>query len=319
MQLNIAEESTDLTNSGIANVLEKLWLESPSSLVFASLNIRGMRNVDKLTELRNIFISSHGFCVGLQETHLNSTYPDNLLSFPGCRVFQRDRTEGGGGGVMCIVSGDINVKRPEALECQMHAFKVIWLVLEIKKRHILVCNVYRYPNYDAATTAELFNKVSECYLNYAGTESIILANLNVNLNVSAHSTALSNFMKNLDLSDCVLGPTRVANNPATHTSSSTKIDYVLSTKPGSYNQAAAIDTVLSDHRFRYCSSEFELPLKRPLVVLKRRWNKLLSDPFSKFVSQLLLPYYEFYSYGDADAGITGITEIITYALDQFFP
>lgn len=79
------------TLTGILGSLENIYKTNPVCMIFGSLNIRGIANADKLSELRCSFSADKTFCLGVQETHLDSSYPDGLICFPGCHVYRRDR------------------------------------------------------------------------------------------------------------------------------------------------------------------------------------------------------------------------------------
>lgn len=148
-----------------------------------------------------------------------------------------------------------------------------------------MCCVYRPLSYTGEAAKDLFRRICECLRQskYSGMELVIMGDLNIKVNNSEQSSVLVSFMRNFNLVDCLVSPTRVSKN------TSTKIDLILSNRCDNHVPAETVDPGLSDHRFCWCVLKYLTPVQEPRPVTKRRWNRKLLDRFVADIQLRLQP------------------------------
>lgn len=94
-------------------------------------------------------------------------------------------------------------QRITSFECALSEFVVLWIKLRIRKRHVLVCRVYRPPDTSAEKTKELLNGVCECYRDprYACAEFVLLGDPNIDLHGVSHFALLRGILCDMNFTD----------------------------------------------------------------------------------------------------------------------
>lgn len=76
--------------------------------MFGMLNVRRLKNPEKLLEIRGTFSDVSNTCTLFVETFLDTSFPDSLLDFPDKQIFRHDRSGKHGGGLIYVVSKTID-------------------------------------------------------------------------------------------------------------------------------------------------------------------------------------------------------------------
>ena len=209
---------------------------------FCHLNVRSLlRCVDEIHDL----IASIGdgrLYLSLSETWLDTNCPDGVVSIPGYRIFRRDRC-GRGGGVAIFCPDNPRCKRREDLECNY--LETVWIELgSSKKKPLLVCTIYCPPDagcqffYSLSVMLENANK--ECK------EILVMGDININY---LSDCSITRRMESLSDEGCltqmIAEPTRVTHN------STTLIDHIYASSPGSFLESGCLDAGVSDHLLVY--------------------------------------------------------------------
>ena len=139
------------------------------------LNTQSVRN--KLDELKfNLSKSKRSIVLGISESWVDSSTTNGALAIPPFTIHRRDR-QNRGGGILVYVSNRFRSRRRCDIEDE--SIEAVWVELRIKRRVILLGNVYRPPSSDASFMTKLEvmveKAVSECKL------VVLMGDFNVNL------------------------------------------------------------------------------------------------------------------------------------------
>ena len=131
-------------------------------------NIRSLFN--KINQLKLYLVDSNISCLGLSETWLTNTIPDNMLYIPGYSLLRLDRSwlnpQGQikkGGGVCCYINTNMKFTHQEFddLNCSNKDIEIHHILIEqpaIKK--CILLNIYRPPQGSIDTfTEKLINNI----------------------------------------------------------------------------------------------------------------------------------------------------------------
>ena len=110
-------------------------------LVVSHLNIRSL--LPKHDELQ-VYLErwKRASVVGMSESLLDKGVSDAELVVMGMRMYRKDRNRRGG-GILVYVSEDVLSVRRWDLEDQ--AIEALWIEVKMRKRRVLICNLYRPP------------------------------------------------------------------------------------------------------------------------------------------------------------------------------
>ena len=106
------------------------------------LNVRSL--VPNFDEEKILLGSQSRQCmlIGMSETWLDDSVTNSELEIDGFRSYRRDRA-GRGGAVIVYVSDDVKGMRRHDLEND--EMEVVWIQVKMRRRQVLVGNVYRPP------------------------------------------------------------------------------------------------------------------------------------------------------------------------------
>ena len=173
------------------NQLETL-VTNQRGLKIANLNINSLcKHID---ELRINMADQIIHILGINETKLDLSVPQHLISLKGYTWVSRDRN-GFGGGVGFYIKNSINFH----VRSDLNRDNIEFLTIEISKDKIkpfLISTWYRPPN----SPIDLFNKFESILRHIEEKESIILGDLNcdlLNKSQEDYTTKELNFITNL--------------------------------------------------------------------------------------------------------------------------
>ena len=172
--------------------------------------------------------------MGLSETWLDSTVSDGEMGVSG---FRKDRNKRGG-GIMVYVSEDVKCVRRQDLE--RNWIEALWLEVKLRRKQLLVCNIYRPPDAKAEWMESLQEMVE--YGIQEKKPTIMMGDFNCDMLCSNSSTVrLTMMMSEYGLTQMVNCPTRVTAN------SSTQIDLPFTTDVELLERVGCEEPGLSDH------------------------------------------------------------------------
>lgn len=186
-------------------------------------------------ELRGTLSDIDNGFMAFVKTFLDFSYPDHHLHFPEKKIYRKDHTTKKGGGLLCVISDNLEAKTVGLWRSAVWTWNDLVEVEDSDTIHSDLQCVQASRN-ECAEDFGVDGWISECFADsrHLGLEFVVLGDLNIDLHRTTHGGVLRDFMPSMNLSDCVLGPTRVGSNRVLQTTSSTKIDYCLTNRPNSY-------------------------------------------------------------------------------------
>lgn len=155
--------------------------------------------------------------MGLSETWLDSTVSNSEIGVSGFHIYRRDRSTRGG-GILVYVSEDVKCVRRQDLEGNW--IEALWLEVKLKKKKLLVCNIYRPPDAKIEWMEHLQEMVEIGIQEKKPT--IIMGDFNCDmLSLNSSTVRLKIIMSEYGMTQMVKCPTRVT------ATSSTQIDLKL--------------------------------------------------------------------------------------------
>ncbi|CAH3133336.1 unnamed protein product, partial [Porites lobata] len=202
--------------------LSRILNYSSKDLRVAHLNICSLRyKIDELRLLQRIC----GFDIlGISETHLDSSVPDNFLQIDGLQLIRRDRTKCKGGGVALYYAEHLMaVHRKDLLVRDIEA---VWIQVKFPAHTTLFSVVYR---------SEL--ETPNFFENFHGTKNLL------------------GLFEDFNMQNVIAEPTRI-----TYTTKSL-IDLIVTTKVDVVRCTGVMPLGISDHCLVYAT--LKLGSKRP--------------------------------------------------------
>ena len=265
---------------------------------FINLNINSL--LPKIHELRQIAKDTKATIIGITESKLDKTVPDNEIHIDGYNMVRKDRTRRHGGGVCCYVKNDriFNLR-----ELFGNDFGNIFLdILLPNTRTILIGILYRPPN-----KTGFLHSLSKAIANaehFDSQEVYLLGDLNFNLlnsigkymagnNHDASNTPwykqYTNFCLLHNLKQLIKTSTRTANG------TSSLLDHILTNVNELVSQAGVVDIGLSDHQMIYCTrTKYKEKLNQHRTFNTRSYRNYSTEIFVKELNKTHFPNYSEY-------------------------
>ena len=201
----------------------------------------------------NFFIclskSKRPIVLGISESWLDSSTADGALAIPSFTIHRRDR-HNRGGGILVYVSNRFRSRRRCDIEDE--SIEAVWIELRIKRRVILLGNVYRPPGSDATfmTNLEVMieKAVSECKL------VVLMGDFNVNLlKTSSLVEHLLSITGSNALTHLISKPTRITDQ------SESLIDALFTSDTSIFHSTGTFSVTGSDHMMIYGEMTIKVP------------------------------------------------------------
>lgn len=205
-------------------------------MVVSHLNIRSI--LPKHGELQ-VFMESFtkASVFGLSESWLDEDVLDAELVVAGFTMYRKDRNRKGG-GILVYISEDVRSFRRQDLEDE--GIEAMWIEVRMRKRWVLICNLYRPPGAPMAwmdSLAAMVERAVEEKINV-----IMMGDFNCNmLCPDSKAVRLAMVMSEYGLVQMINGPTRVTE------SSETQIDLLFTTDQDLLDRVGCEEPALSDH------------------------------------------------------------------------
>ena len=120
----------------ISALLKQQRLGNPKNIILGHLNINSLRN--KIESVKEIFNNNIDILL-LSETKLDESFPSNMFSMEGFRMFRKDRNQTGGGlifyvneNIACRVI-DLNITDIEVIAIEVIFKNIRWILLGLYK------------------------------------------------------------------------------------------------------------------------------------------------------------------------------------------
>jgi exonuclease III len=116
-----------------------------SQLKIAHLNVRSLRNIAHLTDVKEL-VNLHKIDIfTISETWLNSTVTNSEIAIEDYKIYRLDRLHKRGGGVCAYIKK--NIKESVLNELSQISESRLWINIQSKRnRSIIICVTYRPPD-----------------------------------------------------------------------------------------------------------------------------------------------------------------------------
>lgn len=120
------------------------------------VNARSLLKPGRLDEFYlELYCLHHFDLIGVSESHLSETIPDNDIYIPNYTTFRRDRNRHGGGVALYVHERLSSSRRPDL---ESRHIEMLWVELKLPNHNVLVGVCYRPPN----QSSEDINVFLEC-------------------------------------------------------------------------------------------------------------------------------------------------------------
>ena len=276
--------------------LSRILNYSSKDLRVAHLNICSLRyKIDELRLLQRIC----GFDIlGISETHLDSSVPDNFLQIDGLQLIRRDRTKCKGGGVALYYAEHLTaVHRKDLLAKDIEA---IWIQVKLPVLTTLFSVVYR-SELETPNFFENFHGVLEKA--WLKTDSIfVLGDLNccmLEAQNNPGSTLITSKTKNLlrlfedfNMQNVIDEPTRI-----TYTTKSL-IDLIVTTKVDVVRCTGVMPLGISDHCLVYAALKLGSKRPPPKIIRTRNFKNFNAANFKADIEKIPFHILEIFNHKD---------------------
>ncbi len=294
----------------------------PKGMKIGAWNLRSIRN--KFEELKLIMLQPDELdilCV--TESHLKKEDKDadyeikaEEKSPPLYNMLRRDRTnQDGGGGIIMYIRSEIPHFRREDLEQKQDYDDIECVWAEIKYPNspgILVCAVYRAPDYSLNMFMERFEPIMETAF-MENKELIVLGDFNMDYtNGFDDHQGWKLFIESFSLYQMINTPTRVTEESATI------IDHIYTTEPS--NIAAVMVPVIgtSDHYPVCYTRNSRGSVKNKHISIKYRSFKRFNE--ASFISDLEnQPWHRVNQFEDPNEALEVFNTLLMEIVDKHMP
>ena len=281
------------------------------SILFCVIHVANCKLPKHLDEIRLLLHDKKLDVLALNETRLDSSISDDLVSIEGYDILRSDRNRNGG-GVCIYVRCYINYKnRPDLIPKDLEAISLE--IKQVKSKSFIISSVYRPPN----TTVEIFSKIEKQIqlVDNENKEFYLLGDLNCNLLDSNLSNVkmLQEIMQLYQLTQIIDVPIRVTK------STKSILDVCITSSPDKIFQSGVVHLGISDHSLIYATRKLNSVRKGDTqnLVEFRNFRKFNVE---SFLSDLyLLPWVELDSKQHVDEMWTCWKTLFLEVLDKHAP
>ena len=189
-------------------------------LKFVAVNIRSL--YPSIDEVRCKFKEFD--CIGISETWLTDSYPDNLINIENFSIHRLDREKGNtlnlsnsnkkGGGVALYVGSKFKGHNRQVSECCKITTNIeqLWVLLEKPNvRKMAICIMYKPPSGDTEKALKEISDSIEFIQSLHSTEVIIMGDMNVNYRErhTKNFDLLKEFERTHNFVQLIKDPTRI--------------------------------------------------------------------------------------------------------------
>lgn len=230
-------------NVDLVIVLLSTRMDANDGFSFVHFNVRSL--CASFHEFQDVVAEEKFQLIGLSETWLNDTVPNQSLYISNYNLVRNDR-DGRGGGVALYIHNSLKFRVLEAPE-QQSLLEQIWVSVKIQGKVIYFGSLYRPPNLNIN---ECLDDLENTIISFMPNCTHIFFGTDFNIDVSRTDTPackqLFRLLHKYDLSQLVQSPTRVSE------SSSSIIDLIITNSP---ELSTVVDVInmegISDHYLVY--------------------------------------------------------------------
>ena len=240
-ELNVSKEKAADTMTQVTDI-KHIRNNNRKECIIASLNINSLPN--KFEEIKEWLGSNLFDILAIQETKIDSTFPNSQFNVEGYKLFRHDRAKGGG-GIVVFVRDNISAI------CKRHTSTSVELLLFdmcLGQRRFPLISAYKPPSINNSTFTKEMLAVLDKVISLCENVNCI-GDLNCDLlNPLAHNKqgrCLMDICDIYDLDTLINTPTRISTNRALC------LYVILTNVPAYMKDSGTIQTGLSDHNLVY--------------------------------------------------------------------
>ena len=250
-------------------------------IAIASINVNGL--VKHIDEIKLLLLENNIHILAINETKLDQTIRDNIISVDTYKLHRKDRNRHGD-GVAIYIKDDINYTIRDDLP--NHNLELICIMIQpFHSEPFNIISWYRPPN-DLIEGFRHLERVLS-YVDSKSKEIILIGDTNCNLmnneTVTSHShvQALENIYQQFGFSQIIREAMRVT------LTTSTLIDHIAVSNKYNILESGVIKTTFSDHYLIYCKRKFRGAfIKEHKFIISRKMKNFDKEAFLRDVSSL---------------------------------
>ncbi|CAB4040401.1 Hypothetical predicted protein [Paramuricea clavata] len=274
--LDLASENHTSRNTCSTPLTPNDQISVPSSLNIVHLNIRSLRNIVHLTEVKELVKLNNIDVLTISESWLNSSVANREIAIDDYKIHRLDRLHKKGGGVCAYIKKNIKATVLKDLsKVSVSNFHQLWINLQCQKnKSIIIYVTYRPPDTFLNCFEDLLkpNYVQALTLNK---QILVLGDLNCNmLENGQERRALTNFSTELNLTQIIKTSTRIT------ATSQTLIDVILVSSTALVLESGVINTSISDHLPVYVLLKLKAPKMPACYITTRSYKNYNPSLFS---------------------------------------
>ena len=214
--------------------------------------------------------------IAVSETNMKSTTLKSRISLPGYKLFRKDRTYAGRGGVCLYLKDNITAKKIN-LKYQELAPEILCVEAEINKTKVLIGVMYKPPRF----SHHVFDNVLEelAFLTTKYKHTILLGDLNINQlkkDKPAYKYLLNSFMEPLNLSQIIKDPTWITKERES------LIDLIMVTSPTNVKISGVVDVLgANQHCLVYMAYGLTRQKQKPKYISRRDYRNFSENDFNE--------------------------------------
>ena len=241
------------------------------------LNINGL--LSHIDQLRFLMTDIQFDILAINESKIDNSCSNGLVSIPGHSLVRKDRNADGGGVAFYIREGISYTIRNDLVKERLEL-----LVVEIIKPHsrpLLVSTWYRPPNSPAEVSAEFENFLKT--VEAMDRECIVLGDINVNLaegSLDPCATHVQFFYDAYQYTQLIKDCTRITDK------SKTLIDHLITNDPQNIKAAGIIPVCISDHYLIYGIRKFPSLKSKTKYITSRCMKNYRVELISKELEEI---------------------------------
>ena len=205
-----------------------------------------------LDEIKLYIVNNQLDILCVSETWLAPNLEDRFVNVPGYSVFRHDRGRGSGVCVYVkqyLTACELNVNVPKSTEVED-----VWITVQCRKLpSIIVGCIYRHPH----ALVSSFEYLSDIFKDISLRKKPFFIFGDLNDNMLAPNTKISQIIKNLNLSQMINKPTRIT------ATTESLIDVLITNKPEMIIHSDVLPSFIADHELITTVLNIDKPKRKP--------------------------------------------------------
>ena len=209
--------------------------------------------------------------LGVTETHLTASFPDNLLRLPGFDFVRKDRSGSKGGGVLIYYQESLTVHQD--LKWNIQELEAVWINVTMRSQSTLIGCLYRPPK-DMTFFSSLQGLLNKIWVKRKIV--VLIGDLNSNLlpapnqdqDLSLCGSKLQRILNIFGYLNVIKSPTRITKN------STSLLDLVITSPNLNCLKSGSIDPGISDHHLVYGVFALTKSKPKPKIAFVKDYKSL---------------------------------------------